>query len=87
MAGSEDLEGYRRAGIHALQTTPPISRSGNLLGMVSTHWREAHEPVAREFRLRDVSGRLAADFDRAEHRVLTANFEAAFSPWSRAATR
>ena len=29
---SDDLEGYLRAGIHAVQTTPMVSRAGALLG-------------------------------------------------------
>jgi len=86
MAGSKDLGGYRDAGIHAVQTRPPISRSGILLGMVSTHWREAHELVARELRSPDVLGRLAADL--IERNIgPDAKFEAAFSSWSNAAAR
>ena len=86
MAGSEDLEGYRDAAIHAVQTTPPpISRSGIWLGMVSTHWREAHELVARELRSPDVLGRLAADL--IERNIgPDAKLEAALSSWSPAAT-
>ena len=61
MAGSEDLEGYLGAGIHAVQTTPLVSRSGALLGMVSTHWREPHELSATELRALDVLVRMAAD--------------------------
>src|SRR3954466_1907947 len=40
MAGSDDLDGYLGAEIQAGQTTPLVSRSGALLGMVSTYWRE-----------------------------------------------
>jgi GAF domain-containing protein len=61
MSGSEDLEGYLGAGIHAVQTTPLVSRSGALLGMVSTHWCEPHELSATELRALDVLARLAAD--------------------------
>jgi PAS domain S-box-containing protein len=61
MAGSDDLEGLIAAGILAVQTTPLVSRSGALLGMVSTHWHEPHELSATEVRSLDVLGRLAAD--------------------------
>src|SRR3954468_16627367 len=43
MVGSEDLDGYLKGGIHAGQTTPLVSRSDALLGMVSTYWRDPHE--------------------------------------------
>jgi len=61
MVGSNDLEGYLSAGIHAVQTTPLVSRSGALLGMVSTHWREPHVLTPTELRAIDVLARLAAD--------------------------
>ena len=61
MAGSEEQERYIGAGILSVQTTPLVSRSGALLGMVSTHWREPHELSASELRSLDVLGRLAAD--------------------------
>ena len=44
MAGSEDLETYRQTGIRAVQSTPLVSRAGRLLGMISTHWRNPHQP-------------------------------------------
>ena len=40
MSGSDDLDGYLGAEILAGQTTPLVSRSGALMGMVSTYWRE-----------------------------------------------
>jgi PAS domain S-box-containing protein len=61
MAGSEDLDGYLDAGIRAGQTTPLLSRSGALLGMVSTYWRDPHELNLSELRALDVLARLAAD--------------------------
>ena len=33
-----DLETYRKAGMRAMQSTPLVSRTGRLLGMISTHW-------------------------------------------------
>ena len=61
MAGSADMEICLQTGIRAIQTTPLYSRSGTLLGMLSTHWREPHEPTTREFRTLDVLARQAAD--------------------------
>ncbi len=61
MSGTDDLADYLEAGILAMQTTPLFSRSGALLGMVSTHWREPHEISSSEFRATDVLARLAAD--------------------------
>ncbi len=61
MAGTEDLAFSRLSGIRAVQTTPLVSRSGRVVGMISTHWREPHEPSARELRMLDVLARQAAD--------------------------
>jgi PAS domain S-box-containing protein len=55
------LEVHRRFDIRAVQSTPLISRSGELLGMISTHWRAPHEPQEGELRLLDVLARQAAD--------------------------
>jgi signal transduction histidine kinase/CheY-like chemotaxis protein len=61
LSGSGNLEPYLSAGILAVQSTPLISRSGALLGMVSTHWREPHELSPTEQRALDILARLAAD--------------------------
>jgi PAS domain S-box-containing protein len=61
MAGTPDLEAYRQAGIHAVQSTPLLSRRGELVGMISTHWEQCHEPSERDLRLFDILARLAAD--------------------------
>jgi len=61
MVGSGDLDAYRRSGIRAVQSTPLISRSGQLLGMISTHWGRPHHPKERAFRTLDVLARQAAD--------------------------
>ena len=61
IAGSADLLAFRRAGIRSAQTTPLISRTGALLGMISTHWSEPHEPSSRDLRLLDILARQAAD--------------------------
>ena len=61
MQGTEDQATYLQTGIHAVQTTPLFSRSGKLVGMISTHWRNAHHPSERQLNLLDVLARLAAD--------------------------
>ncbi len=68
----DDLEEYLGEGIHAGQTTPLVSRSGSLLGMVSTHWREPHKMSATELTALDILARMAADLierSRAEERL------------------
>ena len=61
MAGTQDLEEYRRSDIRAVQSTPLRSRLGSPLGMISTHWRAPHQPTEEDFRLFDVLARQAAD--------------------------
>ena len=61
LAGTADLASYRETGIRAVQSTPLLSRRGDLVGMISTHWKENHEPSERDLRLLDILARLAAD--------------------------
>jgi signal transduction histidine kinase/CheY-like chemotaxis protein len=61
MAGTPHLEAYRRSGLRAVQATPLVSRSGHLLGVLSTHWHQPYEPPERALRLLDVLARQAAD--------------------------
>jgi PAS domain S-box-containing protein len=61
IAGTRDLQEYRRSGIRAVQSTPLRSRSSRPLGMISTHWRTPHTPTEEDFRFFDVLARLAAD--------------------------
>lgn len=49
------------AGFRAVQSTPLFSRSGESLGMISTHFRQAHRPSERELRLTDLYARQAAE--------------------------
>ncbi|MCP6761423.1 MAG: PAS domain S-box protein [Fischerella sp. CENA71] len=62
---SNDLDGYLRMHVNAgylyAQSTPLISRSGKLIGMVSTHWRNHHRPSDRQLRFLDLLARQAAD--------------------------
>ncbi len=61
MAGTADLDEYRRSNIRAVQSTPLVSRSGQILGMISTHWCEPHQPTERALQRLDVLARQAAD--------------------------
>ena len=61
MAGTPDLEEYRRSRIRAVQSTPLHTRTGSPLGMLSTHWRVAHTPTDDDLTLFDVLARQAAD--------------------------
>jgi PAS domain S-box-containing protein len=61
IAGTENQKAYLEAGVNAAQSTPLVSRSGRLLGMISTHWLEAHEPFETDLRRFDVLARQAAD--------------------------
>lgn len=61
MAGTPDREALLQAGVQAAQSTPLMSRSGRLLGMISTHWRAPHAPSEAELRRFDILARMAAD--------------------------
>ncbi|HET9233262.1 MAG TPA: GAF domain-containing protein, partial [Candidatus Eisenbacteria bacterium] len=61
MNGTDHLTCYRQTGIRAVQSTPLLSRTGEIVGMISTHWRVPHEPLERELRLLDILARQAAD--------------------------
>ena len=48
MAGTADQATYLATGIRAVQSTPLVSRAGKLVGMISTHWKQPHEPSERD---------------------------------------
>jgi len=56
-----ELDALRQSGIRAVQSTPLFSRSGNLIGMISTYWREPHAASATELNTFDVLARQIAD--------------------------
>jgi C4-dicarboxylate-specific signal transduction histidine kinase len=49
------------AGFRAVQSTPLFNRAGELLGMISTHFKQPHRPSERELRLTDLYARQAAE--------------------------
>lgn len=59
VGGDRDL--HLQNGVHAAQTTPLVSREGQLVGMISTHWRHPHHPAEQDLVLLDVLARQAAD--------------------------
>jgi two-component sensor histidine kinase/CheY-like chemotaxis protein len=61
IAGTEHLKMFRQTGIRACQSTPLLARSGNLVGMISTHWRNPYRPTDGQLRLLDFVARQAAD--------------------------
>ena len=61
MAGTEDQKQLLAAGIRSAQTTPLLSRRGELVGMITTHWKVPHTPSERDLWLLDIVARLASD--------------------------
>jgi PAS domain S-box-containing protein len=75
-AGTPAREVVLAAGAHALEATPLISRSGRVVGLISTHHRQSHIPTERQLVLLDVLARQAADFvERSETEALLAQRE------------
>ena len=60
-SGEADLAMFRQTGIRSCQTTPLKSRSGKLIGVISTHWAHPHKPSERDWRMMDVVARYAAE--------------------------
>lgn len=52
----------RVAGMKAVHCTPLITRSGKMIGVLSTHFREPHRPSDREIHLCNLCARQAVDF-------------------------
>lgn len=61
MQNEPTLPMFLEGGIYAAQSTPLYSRSGKLLGMISTHWNHVHHPPQRHLDLLDILARQAAD--------------------------
>jgi GAF domain-containing protein len=61
-AGQPSLFTLLDAGVRAVQSTPLVSSAGNLLGIISTHFRLPHRPSERELRLIDLFARQAAGY-------------------------
>jgi PAS domain S-box-containing protein len=61
-AGHESKTALINEDIRAVIATPLKSSKGNVLGMVTTHFRKPHRPAERELRLLDLLARQAADY-------------------------
>ncbi len=51
----------RVGGFRSVHSTPLIARTGNIIGVLSVHFRQPHHPTDREVRLLDLYARMAAD--------------------------
>jgi len=61
LRGQKALELLLGSGMRALQSTPLATRSGIIVGMLSTYYREAHRPTDRDLRFLDLLARQCAD--------------------------
>ena len=61
VAGTDALLAFRLTGTRAVQSTPLTSRSGKVLGMMSTHWFAPRDTDAMDFSLFDVLARQVSD--------------------------
>lgn len=59
--GTPTLPIFIEGGIFAAQSTPLISRSGKLVGMISTHWDHPYDPPQAHLELLDILARQASD--------------------------
>ncbi|MDZ4861700.1 MAG: PAS domain S-box protein [Candidatus Hydrogenedentes bacterium] len=64
-ADSKDLA--RVAGFRAVHSTPILTRSGDVLGVLSVQYTEQHTPSQREMQMADLYARHAADTIEAAH--------------------
>jgi PAS domain S-box-containing protein len=55
------IDVMRAVGVRAFQCTPLISRTGEIMGVFSTHFRAPHHPEENNLRLLDLLARQAAD--------------------------
>jgi PAS domain S-box-containing protein len=60
--GQPSMNALIDEGVRAVISTPLISAAGNVLGTISTHFRESHHPAERELGLLDLLARQAADY-------------------------
>ena len=58
----KDVDVMLAAGARAVQSTPLIGRSGQLVGMLSTHYRVPRVPSDRDLHVLDLLARQAADW-------------------------
>ena len=61
-AGQPSKDVLIDAGVCAVTSTPLLASTGNLLGMISTHFATPHRPNERELHLMDLLARQVADY-------------------------
>jgi PAS domain S-box-containing protein len=61
-AGQPALAVLLDAGVRAVQSTPLQSRTGTILGLISTHFSRPHQPGERALRFIDLLALQAADY-------------------------
>jgi PAS domain S-box-containing protein len=66
-AGTPELQVFLFAGVRAVQSTPLLSSSGKLLGMVSTYYTTPYRQPERELRLMNLLARQSADYLERKH--------------------
>lgn len=62
LEGTIDREVALAEGIRATQSTPMLTRSGELVGVLSTQFRQPHRPAQHELRMIDLLAWTAAQF-------------------------
>jgi two-component sensor histidine kinase len=73
VVGTPAHELLRQCGIRGVLSTPLVSRSGAVIGMISNHWKTPCVPTERALLLIDVLARQAADLidrSRNEERIV-----------------
>ncbi|NJA04773.1 PAS domain-containing protein [Methylococcaceae bacterium WWC4] len=58
--GTPALEIQRKAGIRAVQSTPVLNQSGQVIAMLSTHYRSPHRPDEKSLAMLDLFATLVA---------------------------
>ncbi|MGI4736897.1 MAG: CheR family methyltransferase, partial [Janthinobacterium lividum] len=71
LLGTADREVALAEGIRATQSTPLITRSSGLVGVLSNQFRQPHRPTEHQLKLLDLLAWTAADFIE-RHRVIQA---------------
>lgn len=64
---AEEIAPYQWSGLRSVQSTPLVSRNGQVMGMLSTHWRTPCSPDDTSYRFFDILTRLAADSLERKH--------------------
>jgi len=69
-AGTPALAIQLKAGVRAEQSTPVLNQSGQVIAMLSTHWRSQHHPDAKTLEMLDlVAVAVAAFIEQAQTEV------------------